>query len=161
MALASNSVITNWAWICKHCCSPSWRAHNSAMKLVVLPILLAKPITQSPFSSLISPPPSTNLELLAAEPSVFNVSQPILSFSHLMLFKIILLVARELFAQEKYFEACLTISLAKLGFGFLFLKMQKFLSFQSNQIPNRKTWFQGKGPDLWWILDVALVFNHS
>ena len=161
MALSSNSITADWAWICKHSCRPSWRAHYSAKKLDVFPIFLAKPITQSLLSSLTSPPPPTRLELLAAKPSMFKVSQLALDFSHLMLFKIILLVTRPLFAQKKNYEERSTISLLRLGFGFLCLKMHMFLSFQSSQILNKNTWFQGRGPELWWSLDVALVISHS
>ena len=161
MALASNSITTDWAWICKHSCSPSQRAHNSAKKLDVFPILLAKPITQSLFSSLTSPAPLAGPKLLAVKPSVFKVSQPAPGFSHLMLFIIILLVTRALFAQKKNSKARSTISLLRLGFGFLCLKTHRFLSFQSSQILNKNTWFQGRGPELWWSLDVGLVISHS
>ena len=49
----------------------SLNAHNSASKLKVTPILLEKPTTQLPNSSLIRPPPPAKPELPRDDPSVF------------------------------------------------------------------------------------------
>ena len=70
------------------------------MKLEVVPILLAKPVTQSPLASLSNPPPPAIPESLATEPSVFKVNQPFLGFSQLIFFRTNLLVAKELLAQK-------------------------------------------------------------
>ncbi|KAM4108348.1 hypothetical protein ACB094_03G038400 [Castanea mollissima] len=55
-----------------------------------------------------------------------------------MLFIIILFLARAMQAQWVNSKAQSRISLAMLGFGFLFLNKNWFLLFQTNQIANKK-----------------------
>ena len=112
IALASISIITAWTWNCKHSCSPSRRAHNSANKLLATPIFLANPTTQLPFSSLIRPPAPARPGFPRDELSVLSFIHPLLGFSHWMFVRIKRLAAKGLQAQWRNSEAWARISLA-------------------------------------------------
>ena len=62
---------------------PSLNAHHSATTLVVCPIDLENPLTQSPWQSLITPPPSAFPRFLHDAPSVLNLCQPPNGLIHL------------------------------------------------------------------------------
>ncbi|KAK9989587.1 hypothetical protein SO802_029826 [Lithocarpus litseifolius] len=80
---------------------PSLNAHNSASKLEVTLILLEKPTTQLPDSSLITPPPPASPGLPKEDPSVFSFLQPLLGLSHLISFVVKLLAFFQSAAHQK------------------------------------------------------------
>ena len=64
---------------------PSLRAHNSAMKLLVVPKARLKPLIQWPRWSRITPPPPALPGFPKAEPSVLNFTHPTYLF-HMVYF---------------------------------------------------------------------------
>ena len=62
-------------FLAKQIFEPSLNAHSSASTLVAIPIALAKPDTQTPFWSRMTPPAPTLPKLPKAEPSIFSLHQ--------------------------------------------------------------------------------------
>ena len=62
---------------------PSLNAHHSATTLVVCPIDLENPLTQSPWQSLITPPPLALPGFSHDAPSVLSLCQPPNGLIHL------------------------------------------------------------------------------
>ena len=127
----------------------------------VIPSDLANPITQSPFSLQISPPPLAIPRLPTLDPSVFSFNHPIGGLVHFTW----ILVLGFLLGLSPTIANNLVLFLIQRSWMFLVTvpkeNRKEFLWFHNCQIPNEKTIFQGS----WWCLDVLLeeqfTFIHS
>ena len=127
----------------------------------VIPSDLANPITQSPFSLWINPPPPAILGLPTADPSVFSFSHPIGGLVHFTW----ILILRFSLGLSPTIAKNLALFLIQRSWMFLVTmpeeNRKEFLWFHNCQIPKGKTIFQGS----WWCLNVLLeeqfTFFHS
>ena len=127
----------------------------------VIPSDLANPVTQSPFSLRISPPPPAIPGLPTTDQSVFSFSHPTGGLVHFTW----MLVLRFLLGLSLTIAKNSALFLIQRSWMFLFTvpeeKRKEFFWFHNCQIPNGKTIFQGR----WWCLNVLFeeqfTFIHS
>ena len=84
MALVSIPISTTWLFLRIQRERPSRTAHNSDMKLEVMPMILENPSNQAPVSSRRIPPPPAIPRLPKDDPSVLSLIHPLGGFSHLI-----------------------------------------------------------------------------
>ena len=125
----SRRVIPN----CAAMVSPSLSAQNLAMTLVVIPIFQAKPWTQLPLWSRMTPPPPALPGFPIEAPSMLSLCQPILGLFHFSRMQPCCRGWTDFPTQKKYSIVRLIQDLWSERFRVVFSKTTMFLCFHNPQ----------------------------
>ena len=125
------------------------------------PIFLKNPSIQFPWSSLINPPLPAVFKRSEADPFVFNFTQHVSGFSHMIYLTIVAWFLLGWLMHKAYSMACMMIFFANCGFAPLPLKIVWLRWCQISQMAKGNKTFQGGWFEEDSCFDLALVVSHS